>query len=403
MRHQTPQNASPVQFPESAEQYGVLRQRAPILPLRRCADGFRRLLPALALILTSAMPAIAAPAAPATQAQCPIGNLLAGRSPMQGTYGVTRSRQLTDGRRLSAGAYWELRETGIISRSGKVIWDLGRLTTLRDFYIQADNNDTYLLEGSTDLKGFSPLWEAQPVKSSGLQERNLRLERPSQPVRYLRLSARGGDGRFSVSELQVFCQKIATWPPPMRRVRGHSLSTSDIRKHFIGRAKIGVALFALLLFFSTQFAQRRKKTQQDDEDDGEWEAPMITNPDYKGEWKAKRIDNPEYKGEWKAKQIDNENYDEELVTWEELQYVGFELWTVNNGSIFDNIYVGDSLDEAKELAADTWFKFKDDEKAAKDKYDEAKKAEEASNDDDDEDDEDDEDEEDEEEEEKGEL
>ncbi|MEE2644367.1 MAG: hypothetical protein VYD19_05490 [Myxococcota bacterium] len=265
MRHQTPQNASPVQF----EQRGAQRQRAPHLPLRRYADGFYWLLAALALVLTSAMPALAAPAPSATQTQCPIGNLLAGRSPIQGTYGVTRSRQLTDGRRLSAGAYWELRETGIISRSGKVIWDLGRLTTLRDFYIQADNNDTYLLEGSADLKGFSPLWEAQPVKSSGLQERNLRLEGQSQPVRYLRLSARGGDGRFSVSELQVFCQKIATWPPPMRRVRGHSLSTSDIRKHFIGRAKIGVALFALLLFFSAQFSPRRKKAQQDDESDDE--------------------------------------------------------------------------------------------------------------------------------------
>ena len=24
-----------------------------------------------------------------------------------------------------------------------------------------------------------------------------------------------------------------------------------------------------------------------DEDDGEWEAPLIPNPDYKGEWKPK--------------------------------------------------------------------------------------------------------------------
>merc|ERR1712118_31687 len=35
----------------------------------------------------------------------------------------------------------------------------------------------------------------------------------------------------------------------------------------------------------------------DDDEDGEWEAPMIDNPDYKGAWRAKRIDNPAYKGE----------------------------------------------------------------------------------------------------------
>ena len=30
--------------------------------------------------------------------------------------------------------------------------------------------------------------------------------------------------------------------------------------------------------------------------DGEWEPPMIDNPDYKGEWKPRQIDNPDYKG-----------------------------------------------------------------------------------------------------------
>merc|ERR1711871_615437 len=39
-----------------------------------------------------------------------------------------------------------------------------------------------------------------------------------------------------------------------------------------------------------------KPEDWDDEDDGDWEAPMIDNPEYKGEWKAKMIKNPEYKG-----------------------------------------------------------------------------------------------------------
>jgi len=41
----------------------------------------------------------------------------------------------------------------------------------------------------------------------------------------------------------------------------------------------------------------------DDELDGEWEAPTISNPDFKGPWRAKRIDNPAYKGPWVHPQI----------------------------------------------------------------------------------------------------
>merc|ERR1712159_425975 len=107
--------------------------------------------------------------------------------------------------------------------------------------------------------------------------------------------------------------------------------------------------------------------------------------------KAKRIPNPDYKGEWAPAKIDNENYDPDLVTWKELTHVGFELWTVNNGSIFDNIYMGNSMDEANALADSTWKKFKDDEKKA------AEDAEKESEDDDDEDDDDDDDDDEEEE------
>jgi calreticulin len=38
-----------------------------------------------------------------------------------------------------------------------------------------------------------------------------------------------------------------------------------------------------------------KPEDWDDEMDGEWEAPMIDNPDYKGPWSPKQIDNPNYK------------------------------------------------------------------------------------------------------------
>merc|ERR1712078_888322 len=84
--------------------------------------------------------------------------------------------------------------------------------------------------------------------------------------------------------------------------------------------------------------------------------------------------NPAYKGVWKPKQIDNPKYDEELVTFPVLEHVGFELWTVNNGTIFDNIYVGDSIEEANALAKETSDATKDKEKGAKEAWDKARKA-----------------------------
>jgi len=51
-----------------------------------------------------------------------------------------------------------------------------------------------------------------------------------------------------------------------------------------------------------------KPEDWDDEMDGEWEPPMIDNPEYKGEWKPRQIDNPAYKGKWIHPMIDNPEY-----------------------------------------------------------------------------------------------
>lgn len=117
-----------------------------------------------------------------------------------------------------------------------------------------------------------------------------------------------------------------------------------------------------------------KPDDWDDEDDGEWEPPMVDNPEYKGEWKPKMIDNPEYKGPWKHPMIANPEYeyDEEMfaVCKDECTHVGFELWQVKSGTIFDDIIVTDSLEEAQKFAEETFFKKKDVEKEL---FDEAKK------------------------------
>ena len=91
---------------------------------------------------------------------------------------------------------------------------------------------------------------------------------------------------------------------------------------------------------------------------------MIDNPDYKGEWKAPMIDNPDYKGPWEHPLIPNKDYaPETYAKYKDLTTVGFELWTVNGGSIFDNILVTDDKKYADKMAEKTWKKIKGEEDA----------------------------------------
>merc|ERR1719152_976580 len=127
-----------------------------------------------------------------------------------------------------------------------------------------------------------------------------------------------------------------------------------------------------------------KPEDWDDEDDGEWEPPLIDNPDFKGEWVAKKIDNPAYKGEWNPKQIPNKDYEPgvQLAAYESA-YVGFELWTVNNGTIFDNILVTDDIEYAKAQGEKLWRPTANGEKEKKEAWDkENKPADEPAGDDD---------------------
>jgi len=113
-----------------------------------------------------------------------------------------------------------------------------------------------------------------------------------------------------------------------------------------------------------------------DEDDGEWEPPMIDNPEYKGPWKAKMIPNPEYKGEWVHPEIDNPDFkdDPELYVQKSLAFVGFDLWQVKSGTIFDNIILTDSIAEAQAFAKGTEA-LQTAEKKAKDEADKKAKEE----------------------------
>merc|ERR1711972_945733 len=103
-----------------------------------------------------------------------------------------------------------------------------------------------------------------------------------------------------------------------------------------------------------------KPEDWDDEDDGEWEPPLI--------------DNPEFKGEWNPKQIANKDYEEgvQLAAFDAM-YVGYELWIVNNGTIFDNILVTDDIEYAKSQGEKLWRPTSKGEKEVKEKWDKENK------------------------------
>ncbi|KAH6853798.1 Calreticulin family-domain-containing protein [Chaetomium sp. MPI-CAGE-AT-0009] len=130
--------------------------------------------------------------------------------------------------------------------------------------------------------------------------------------------------------------------------------------------------------------EAQKPEDWDDEEDGDWIAPTVANPkcadvsgcgpwtkpmkknpDYKGKWTAPYIDNPAYKGVWAPRQIKNPDYfeDKHPANFEPMGAIGFEIWTMQNDILFDNIYVGHSVEDAKKLAEETFFKKHPVEKA----------------------------------------
>ncbi|CAM6095148.1 unnamed protein product [Calypogeia fissa] len=113
--------------------------------------------------------------------------------------------------------------------------------------------------------------------------------------------------------------------------------------------------------------EAEKPDDWDEEEDGEWEAPKVPNPNceevgcgvwvrptkknpaYKGKWYAPLIENPAYQGLWKPRDIDNPDWFElEKLTLEPIAAIGIEIWTMQDGILFDNILV--TYDEAEAAA-----------------------------------------------------
>merc|ERR1712028_270660 len=124
-------------------------------------------------------------------------------------------------------------------------------------------------------------------------------------------------------------------------------------------------------------AEAKKPDDWDDEEDGEWEAPMKDNPEFKGEWSVKRISNSAYKGVWEAKKIANPEYEDDnaVYKYSDFGFIGFDLWQVKGGTIFDNVIITDDKAEADKFA-EKWKELSDveKEKKAEEKKEEEAKA-----------------------------
>ncbi len=140
----------------------------------------------------------------------PEAGVLRGKLPVD-SRGVTHVLRLTDGIAAVPGDPWRTDLTAVLSSPDAfVTWDLGRETPLRCALFDADGNDSYTLATSRDGRIFVPLWTAAPDEDAGQQLRAGRDLRGA--GRYLRLTAAGGDGRWSVSEVSAWSECPRAWP-----------------------------------------------------------------------------------------------------------------------------------------------------------------------------------------------
>ena len=264
----TPKPSSPLTAPKlnqltlTPELSKSLTQKSPILPKRSVPLSALK-----ALQKTKPEEQKQAGTLPTTTlkaASCREGNLLYKHYPVKSTYGVRRSLRMTDGVKVRDGSFWSLEQAAILNKRAQVTYDLGDLQALKAFTLQGDNNDHYQVYGSSDNKQYRLLWTAANVKGSGVRTRKVKFQYPLEPVRYLRIKGIKGDGKYSVTEVQAYCEVPQTWPPQTALVRGTHKDNKDTRKHSIGTGKIGLALFGLLVFLLPRMLVGRRKDEREE-------------------------------------------------------------------------------------------------------------------------------------------
>jgi hypothetical protein len=172
----------------------------------------RRVGPWLLATLTSLVASILASSAMA-QPQ----DLLVSRRPVHSA-GVKNAVRLTDGLLSNEGDEWLTDVTARFSSARSFVeYDLGQPRPLRCVMVQADNNDVYFMAGSLDGQSWQQLWRVGAESGAGMRVRATKLDTT---VRYLRLSATGGDALYSVAEIAVYSECPVPWPADLPRAHG---------------------------------------------------------------------------------------------------------------------------------------------------------------------------------------
>jgi len=136
--------------------------------------------------------------------------------------GCPNAGRLADGVASTDSDMWDSPRAALFAAGGVLEWDLGAVEPIVAMRVQADNNDRYLVFGSLEGQSWYPIWVAQPVELPGLQTRT--SPELNARARFLRMTAEGGDQKYSLSELEVFdstaallaakLERIAPPPPP---------------------------------------------------------------------------------------------------------------------------------------------------------------------------------------------
>ncbi|HEX7478941.1 MAG TPA: discoidin domain-containing protein, partial [Polyangiales bacterium] len=161
-----------------------------------------------------------------------------------------------DGQLAQEGTFWSAPEAAILSDvHSSLIFDLGAPRELRALLLQGDNNDEYVLEGSTDGNAYLPVWVAPWTNiGQGLRTRTVVLPKPV-IARYLRVQGRGGDNYYSVSEVQAFCKLPAVFPPKLI-YPPKKLGWDAIDNDVMVNVKGVLGVFAGLLLLASQALKR---------------------------------------------------------------------------------------------------------------------------------------------------
>jgi len=169
-------------------------------------------------------------------------NLLSDLKP-DGVIDVANVERMTDGVASDEGDNWESDLTARVrSVSSSVVYDLGSERPIRCVLLQGDDNDDYQLAGSMDGRSWTQLWDAGPVHHLGAGQRT-RTAQLQASARYLRITASGGDGLYTIAEVAAWDECPRDWPPVLERAHGKTPEDAAGDKIWIFIAASVVFLF----------------------------------------------------------------------------------------------------------------------------------------------------------------